>query len=240
MLAVEGLVAGYGAARVLDGVDLTVRRGEVVGLAGRNGAGKTTLLCALSGAVRKRSGKVLVDGTQLASSPTSVARAGIAHVPEGRGMLPNLTAAENIRLGAAAVGRPMGRELIEETVALFPRLAPVLSRKAGALSGGEQQLVALARGLAARPRLLMADEISLGLSPKAASEVFDLAVEVCRTRGISMLVVDQNARTMARACDRMYVLHGGRAVEIPHDHEGDAYAELYFRGVDDARSLDRS
>jgi branched-chain amino acid transport system ATP-binding protein len=236
MLVVEGLVAGYGAARVLDGVDLSVRSGEVVGLAGRNGAGKTTLLCALSGVVRARSGNVLIDGKPLPGSPTGVARAGIAHVPEGRGMLPNLTAADNIRLGAAAVGRPSGPELIDDTVALLPRLAPVLSRKAGALSGGEQQLVALARGLAARPRLLMADEISLGLSPKAASEVFDLAVDVCRTRGISMLVVDQNARSLARACDRMYVLHGGRAVEISPDHEADAYAELYFHGVRRDRS----
>jgi len=214
ILEVRALSAGYGSARVLHGVDLSVGQGEVVGLAGRNGAGKSTLLRAISGVIHRRADVLAIDGSPLPRSPAGVARCGVAQVPEGRGMLQDLTALDNIRLGALAIRSSCSAEWLDEVLARVPRLRPLLNRRAGNLSGGEQQLVAIARALAARPRFVLADELSLGLSPRAAAEVFALVSEVCAELGVGLLVVDQNVRTLARSCHRLYILRLGSAFEL--------------------------
>jgi branched-chain amino acid transport system ATP-binding protein len=207
-LDVAGLRAAYGSAVVLTGVDLRVGPGEVVGLAGRNGAGKTTTLRAISGMI-PRAGGLSFDGAPLPARPYRVARAGVIHVPEGRGVLRGLSVAENLAFGAAAVGRPFGVAERERVLGWFPQLRPLLARRAGLLSGGEQQLLAIARGLAAGPRLLMVDELSLGLSPRAVRDVLAAVLSACRDQGVALLMVDQSLRSLTAHCDRLYVLAGG-------------------------------
>src|SRR6266567_6452402 len=179
LLEIDGLEAGYGPVRALHGISLRVQQGEVAAMLGPNGAGKTTTLRAVSGMVRTR-GSIRFDGTSLAGRSTeSIARLGIAHVPEGRGNFPTLSVADNLRLGAiirrdqAAVGRDL-----ERCYQAFPRLAARRSQPAGSLSGGEQQMLAVARGLMLRPRLLLLDEPSHGLSPLITREVFKILREV--------------------------------------------------------------
>ena len=208
-LEVTGLQAAYGSAVVLSGVDLRVGPGEVVGLVGRNGAGKTTTLRAISGTIPRRAEGMSFDGAALPAQPYRVARRGVIHVPEGRGVLRGLTVDENLAFGAAAVGGSFGAADRERTVAWFPALGPLLARRAGLLSGGEQQMLAIARGLMARPRLLMVDEMSLGLSPRAVREVMAAVLSACRDEDIALLMVDQSLRSVAAHCDRLYVLAGG-------------------------------
>lgn len=208
-LEVAGLRAAYGSAVVLAGVDLTVGPGEVVGLVGRNGAGKTTTLRAISGAIPRSAGGLSFEGAPLPARPDRVARRGVIHVPEGRLVLRGLTVEENLAFGAAAVGRHFAAVDRERALAWFPALGPLLARPAGLLSGGEQQLLAIARGLMARPRLLMVDEMSLGLSPRAVRDVLGAVLSACRDEGVALLMVDQNLRLLAAHCDRLYVLAGG-------------------------------
>jgi branched-chain amino acid transport system ATP-binding protein len=208
-LKVHGLQAGYGRTVVLTGVDLEVSPGEVVGLAGRNGAGKTTTLRAISGMLPRRGGELSFDEVPLPASPRGVARLGVVHVPEGRGMLRGLTVEENLIFGAAALGKPHGQVERERVLSFFPALGRMLNRKAGLLSGGEQQMLAIARGLMAQPRLLMVDELSLGLAPRVVVDVLGSVLSACREQGIALLIVDQNLRALAANCDRVYVLAGG-------------------------------
>jgi ABC-type branched-subunit amino acid transport system ATPase component len=208
-LAVAGLRAAYGGAAVLTGVDLRVGPGEVVGLVGRNGAGKTTTLRAISGMVPRSADELSFDGASLPAQPHRVALRGITHVPEGRGVLRGLSVEENLAFGAAAVGRPFTAADRVRVLAWFPPLAPLLARRAGLLSGGEQQMLAIARGLVAGPRLLMVDELSLGLSPRAVRDVLDAVLSACRERGVALLMVDQSLRSLAAHCDRLYVLAAG-------------------------------
>ncbi len=208
-LRVRGLHAGYGRTVILTGVDLEVHPGEVVGLAWRNGAGKTTTLRAISGMLPRRAGELSFDDTPLPAGPRGVARLGVVHVPEGRGVLRGLTVEENLVFGAAAVGQPHGRAERERVLAFFPALGRMLDRKAGLLSGGEQQMLAIARGLMARPRLLMVDELSLGLAPRVVVDVLGSVLSACREQGVALLIVDQNLRALATNCDRVYVLSGG-------------------------------
>lgn len=229
-LEVRALSAGYGAARVLHDVNLWVGQGEVVGLAGRNGAGKSTLLRAISGVIPRRAEVLAIDGNPLPRTPAGVARRGVVQVPEGRGMLRDLTALDNIRLGALAIRSSCSAEWLEEVLARVPRLRPLLHRRAGNLSGGEQQLVAVARAIAARPQFVLADELSLGLSPRAAEEVFALASEICAELGVGLLVVDQNVRTLARSCHRLYILRLGYAFELTPEEltSGDGLERAYM------------
>jgi branched-chain amino acid transport system ATP-binding protein len=206
---VAGLRAAYGSAVVLTGVDLQVGPGEVVGLVGRNGAGKTTTLRAISGMIPRRAEDLSFDGAALPAQPYRVARRGVIHVPEGRMVLRGLTVAENLAFGAAAVGESFRAAERERALAWFPPLGPLLARPAGLLSGGEQQMLAIARGLVARPRLLMVDEMSLGLSPRAVRDVLAAVLAACRDQGVALLMVDQNLRLLATHCDRLYVLAGG-------------------------------
>jgi branched-chain amino acid transport system ATP-binding protein len=209
LLELEDVEARYGAIRALHGVSVAVGDGEVVALLGANGAGKTTTLRAVSGTVR-RSGRIVFDGRSLERrSPEAVARAGIAHVPEGRGTFSDLTVRENLRLGAWTRRGPLRGEQ-ERVFAYFPVLADRAGQAAGTLSGGEQQMLALARALMARPRLLMLDEPSLGLAPIVVTSIFAILRRLNEEEGLAVLLVEQNARLALEAASTAYVLEVGR------------------------------
>ena len=229
-LAVAGLRAAYGSAVVLTGVDLSVGPGEVVGLVGRNGAGKTTTLRAISGTIPRSADGLSFDGAALPMRPYRVARHGVIHVPEGRMVLRGLTVEENLEFGAAAVGASFGAAERERALAWFPALRPLMARRAGLLSGGEQQMLAIARGLMARPRLLMVDEMSLGLAPRAVREVLAVVLSACREQSVALLMVDQNLRLLSAHCDRLYVLAGGATTcyEDPASRSDEFWRSVYF------------
>jgi branched-chain amino acid transport system ATP-binding protein len=214
ILEVEGLCSGYGSLQVLFDVHLDVRVGEVVALMGSNGAGKTTTLRTITGLLRRTSGKVRFAGDDVATAPTeSLVGRGIALVPEGRGMLAELTVAENLELGAYAVrDRAAIADATDRVYTAFPILAERRAQKAGRLSGGQQQMLAVARALMSTPRLLLVDEASLGLSPLMTETVFDLIAEVNRTAGVAVLLVEQNALALDLA-DRAFVLEKGQVVD---------------------------
>jgi branched-chain amino acid transport system ATP-binding protein len=215
LLELSGVEARYGPIKALHDVTLTLADGEVVALLGANGAGKTTTLRAISGTVR-RSGNVSFDGRSLGRrSPESIAKLGIAHVPEGRGLFPELTVWENLRMGAYVRGeRKTIRAEAPRVLGYFPWLEARKSQQAGTLSGGEQQMLALARALVSRPRLLMLDEPSLGLAPTIVAEIFRIVRELNAEDGLSVLVVEQNAKIALESSARAYVLEVGRvAVE---------------------------
>ena len=225
LLELDGVEARYGPVVALHGISLTVDEGEVVALLGANGAGKTTSLRSVSGTVRK-TGSVLYAGRDVSRySPERLARAGVAHVPEGRGMISELTVWENLRLGAY-VRRDSGfKQDVERISQLFPWIQDRRNQQAGTLSGGEQQMLALARALVARPRLLMLDEPSLGLAPLVVQELFRVVRTLNEEEGLTVLVVEQNAAIALEVSQRAYVLEVGRvAVEGASDelqrHEG--------------------
>ena len=213
LLHLQGLVAGYGPIRALDDVSLEVGAGETVAIVGANGAGKTSLLMAISGLVPLRSGQVRYQGRPLAGvSPHEIARAGIGHVPEGRRIFPYLTVRENLELGAVARRERAGlREDIAAACDLFPVLASRMRQLGGTLSGGEQQMLAIARALVGRPRLVLLDEPSLGLAPLMVEKVF-AAIASLGARGIAVVLVEQNARASLRLATRAHVLEHGRIV----------------------------
>ena len=212
LLELEDVTARYGPVTALHGVSLSVGEGEAVAVLGANGAGKTTTLRAISGTV-KRGGRLAFEGKSIArSSPEAVARAGIAHVPEGRG---TLTVRENLRLGAyTRRDRAAVKDDEERVLGYFPRLEERREQRAGTLSGGEQQMLALARALMLRPRLLLLDEPSLGLAPLVVAEIFRIVGELNEREGLAVLVVEQNAALALDASSRAYVLEVGKvAVE---------------------------
>jgi len=212
LLEVENLTAAYGQIRALHGVDLIVREGQVVTLLGPNGAGKTTTLRSICGMVRA-AGRIAFRGRDLTGLATEkITRLGIAHVPEGRGTFPGLTVAENLKLGA--YGRRDGdvRRDIERWYGIFPRLADRREQPAGSLSGGEQQMLAVARALLSRPALLLLDEPSLGLAPIVVREVFEVLDRIRAEQGTGMLLVEQNAALALELADAAYVLAAGRTV----------------------------
>ena len=206
LLELSDVTARYGQVVALHGVSLTVEDGEIVALLGANGAGKTTTLRAVSGTVR-RSGDVVLGGKRLArATPEAVARHGVAHVPEGRGIFAELTVWENLRMGGYTVRRPD----FATVLGYFPWLEERRNQQAGTLSGGEQQMLALARAFLSRPRLLLLDEPSLGLAPIITREVFRVVTELNRKEGLAVLVVEQNASVALTAAQRGYVLETGR------------------------------
>ncbi|HBB75035.1 MAG TPA: ABC transporter ATP-binding protein [Planctomycetaceae bacterium] len=213
LLHLQGLVAGYGPVRALDDVSLEVDAGETVAIVGANGAGKTSLLMAISGLVPLRSGQIRYQGRPLAGvSPHEIARAGIGHVPEGRRIFPYLTVRENLELGAVARRERAGlRGDIAAACDLFPVLASRMRQLGGTLSGGEQQMLAIARALVGRPRLVLLDEPSLGLAPLMMEKVF-AAIASLGARGIAVVLVEQNARASLRLATRAHVLEHGRIV----------------------------
>jgi branched-chain amino acid transport system ATP-binding protein len=211
LLELDGVEARYGPVKALHGVSLRVEEGEIVAVLGANGAGKTTTLRAISGTVR-RNGKIRFAGKSIAGrSPEAVARLGIAHVPEGRGTLSELSVGENLRLGAyPRRGRSAIRQDEERILVNFPWLADRRNQRAGTLSGGEQQMLALARALMLRPRLVLLDEPSLGLAPRVVSAIFEIVSELNERDGLTVLVVEQNANLALEAASRAYVLEVGR------------------------------
>jgi branched-chain amino acid transport system ATP-binding protein len=209
MLEVSGLEAGYNRVQVLWGIDLEVGEREIVALVGSNGAGKTTLLRTISGMISPTAGSVQLDGRTLSGlAPEVVVTAGVAHVPEGRRLFAGLTVRENLRVGAYA-GK--GDADIDRAVELFPRLGQRLSQVAGSLSGGEQQMCAIARGLMANPKLIMIDELSLGLAPNLVEQILDRLTGVTEL-GTSVLLVDQDVDAALETAARGYVLENGRII----------------------------
>ena len=214
LLDVKGLTASYGPVPVLHGLDLTVDEGEVVVLLGANGAGKTTTLRALCqmGLVNI-GGAVTFDGQRLVGRrPEQVVRLGIAHVPQGRGTFGELTVEENLQIGAYVRSDNEVRADIERSYQIFPRLGERSAQHAGSLSGGEQQMLAVARALMSRPRLLLLDEPSLGLAPLVIKDLFDRFAELNRSLGTTMLIVEQNANVALAIAQRAYVLETGQIV----------------------------
>jgi branched-chain amino acid transport system ATP-binding protein len=211
LLELRDVTARYGPIRALHGVSLTVGEGEVVALLGANGAGKTTTLRAISGAVRS-AGQIVFDGKVLPRRrPESVARRGVAHVPEGRGLFSELTVWENLRMGAYVRGdRRSLKEESERVFEYFPWIAARRDQSAATLSGGEQQMLALARALVSRPRLLMLDEPSLGLAPTIVAELFRIVRHLNEERGMTVLIVEQNANIALETAARAYVLEVGK------------------------------
>ena len=211
LLEVEDLEAGYGDVVVLREMSFAVEQGQVAAILGPNGAGKTTTLRAVSGLIRP-SGRVTFDGQDLVGkSPEAIARLGIAHVPEGRGTFAGLSVEENLRVGAFLRGDGVAED-IERCYEYFPRLRERSAEPGGNLSGGEQQMLAVARGLMLKPRLLLLDEPSLGLAPVLTKELFRRLGEIAREQDTTLLVVEQNANLVLRLADYAYVLEAGRIV----------------------------
>lgn len=215
MLEISGLAVNYGYVRALTGVDITVKKGEIISLIGGNGAGKTTTLMAVSGLVEKQQGRIRFkdkDITRMA--PDKIVQMGLAHVPEGRKIFPGLTVYENLIAGT--VGNPKLNKqqiqgLMEENFKLFPRLKERLQPGGGSLSGGEQQMLAIARGLMMDPDLVMLDEPSLGLAPIVVEEIFELILKI-RDLGKTVLLIEQNASMALSIADRAYVLELGKVI----------------------------
>jgi branched-chain amino acid transport system ATP-binding protein len=211
MLALHDVHAHYGHIAALQGVDLTVAPGEIVALIGANGAGKSTLLMTICGHPQPTSGRILFDGDDIAGLPTfEIVRRGIAQVPEGRRIFPRMTVLENLQMGAVASGPAEFSAELERAFALFPVLAERRAQRGGTLSGGEQQMLAIARALMARPRLLLLDEPSLGLAPLIVKQIFRVIGEINRDRGTTVLLVEQNAYHALRLAHRGYVMAQGR------------------------------
>jgi branched-chain amino acid transport system ATP-binding protein len=214
-LAVEGLVAGYGEVIALDDVTVTADAAGITAVLGANGAGKTTLLRAVSGMIRPRRGRVLLADQNVAGhSPEQIVRAGIAHVPEGQGVIPELTVEENLRIGMMSWrgNRSARAAAMEEEYTRFKPLADRRRKLASTLSGGERQMLVIARALLARPRVLLLDEPSLGLAPRVMAQVMDLIVRLSREHGLTIVLVEQNARSALAIADHGVVLNLGRVV----------------------------
>jgi branched-chain amino acid transport system ATP-binding protein len=212
MLRVEELETAYGPVRALDGVSFEVAEGSITAVLGANGAGKTSLLRTLSGLVRARSGRIRLGDRTIGQLPVEkIVRLGMAHVPEGRGVIAELSVEENLRLGGLWRGGG-GRDGLADVHELFPRLAERAGQPASTLSGGERQMLVIARALLARPRVLLLDEPSLGLAPRVMAQVMDLVVRLSREHGITIILVEQNARGALAIADHGVVLNLGRVV----------------------------
>ncbi|WNV84664.1 ABC transporter ATP-binding protein [Umezawaea sp. Da 62-37] len=214
MLEIKGLTAAYGLVRALSDVTLTVEEGSITAILGANGAGKTTLLRTISGLVRASAGTITAFGEDITALPTDrIARLGVAHVPEGGGVIPELTVEENLRLGALwRTDRADRAAAMGEVLELFPPLAPRRAKAAGTLSGGERQMLAIGRGLMGRPRLLLLDEPSLGLAPLVSAKIMGVLRSLRADTGLTVLLVEQNARSALSISDRGFVLALGRVV----------------------------
>jgi len=232
VLDVQGMSAGYGQITVLRDIDLQVRAGEVVVVLGANGAGKTTTLRAISQSIWTR-GSIRVAGEEMGGKDVAViVRAGVGHVPQGRGTFNDLTVEDNLEVGAYTRSDRKGiRQDIEMWYGAFPRLRERRSQRAGSLSGGEQQMLAVARGLMSRPKLLLLDEPSLGLAPIIAEELFERFGVINREQGVTMLVVEQNANLAFSIAHRAYVLETGTVAasgEVEELRQDDAVRHAYL------------
>jgi branched-chain amino acid transport system ATP-binding protein len=235
MLQVTNIDVAYGDVQVLFDVSLDIRPGELVAVIGANGAGKTTLLKTISGILKPSKGAIRFCDQQISrQEPDKTVGAGVVHVPEGRLLFPDMSVRENLRLGAFLVrDKQLIAQREESVFAMFPRLKERESQMAGTLSGGEQQMLAIGRGMMAGPKLLMLDEPSLGLSPKLVQQVFDLTLQINREWGVTVLLVEQNVRRSCEICNRAFVLENGRIVlhgagseMLCNDHVRRAYLGL--------------
>lgn len=209
MLEVQDLRAGYGGTEVLRGVSMRVEAGEIVAVLGSNGVGKTTLNMALSGVLARRAGEIRFEGRRLdGRSPPEIVGAGLVHVPEGRRIFPDMTVRENLVLGSYRRGRARRAANLERCFTTFPRLRERAGQRAGTLSGGEQQMLAIGRGLMAEPRLLILDEPSLGLSPLLVEEMFAL-IRRLNAEGLAILLVEQNVVQSLEVASRAYIMENG-------------------------------
>jgi branched-chain amino acid transport system ATP-binding protein len=212
LLKLENVHTYYGHIHALKGISLEVNQGEVVTLIGANGAGKSTTLRTISGLARPRTGAVTFDGKPLNALPShQITRLGVGHVPEGRRIFPELTVRENLEVGGFTVPRAEMEKRIEGTFELFPRVKERLAQLGGTLSGGEQQMLAMARGLILEPRILLLDEPSMGLAPVLVEAIFDI-IRALHSRGTTILLVEQNARMALQVADRGYILQSGKIV----------------------------
>ncbi|HEX6959684.1 MAG TPA: ABC transporter ATP-binding protein [Ferrovibrio sp.] len=211
MLSVSGIHTYYGAVHALKGVDLEVAQGEIVALIGANGAGKSTLLMTICGNPRPRRGSVALAGENIVGVPMyHLVRRGLAHAPEGRRIFPRMTVLENLRMGAVVADPANFDSDLERVFSLFPRLKERRDQRGGTLSGGEQQMLAIARALMSRPRLLLLDEPSLGLAPLVVRQIFSIIEEINRRDGVTVLLVEQNAYHALKLAHRGYVLVNGQ------------------------------
>lgn len=230
LLEVDELSVSYGGVRALSGVTFSIPEGCVVALLGANGAGKSTTLRTISGLVRPEAGTITFDGERIErEAPSNITRRGILHVPEGRGIFPSLSVKENLLMADYALR--MATNAVQEGTDLFPALRSRLNQLAGTLSGGEQQMLALARALMMRPRLLMLDEISMGLAPLIVNQLFD-AVRTLAKRGVTILLVEQYVEAALELADYAYVLDKGRVVDVgePEDLRETGLASTYMGG----------
>lgn len=210
LLEIKGVKAFYGNIIALKGVDLTVAEGEIVTLIGANGAGKSTLMMTIFGSPRAREGQIIYNGRDISKLAThEIARMGIAQSPEGRRIFPRMSVYENLQMGAALNNFAHFNEDLERVYAMFPRLKDRASQRGGTLSGGEQQMLAIARAIMSRPRLLMLDEPSLGLAPLIALQIFDVIRDLNKREGLTVLLVEQNAFGALKLADRGYVMVNG-------------------------------
>ncbi|MDY7578434.1 ABC transporter ATP-binding protein [Herbaspirillum sp. RTI4] len=212
MLSFENVSTSYGAVEALHGISLHVNQGEIVTLIGANGAGKTTLLMTLCGKPRASSGSIVFEGRDITQDAThDIMRRGLAISPEGRRVFPSLTVLENLQMGAFFADRQAIEEGVEHVFTLFPRLRERLAQRAGTMSGGEQQMLAIGRALMSKPRLLLLDEPTLGLAPLVIAQIFDI-IRMIRDQGVTVFLVEQNANKALGVADRGYVLENGVVV----------------------------
>jgi branched-chain amino acid transport system ATP-binding protein len=212
LLELKDIHTYYGQIHALKGISITVDEGEVVTLIGANGAGKSTTLRTISGVVRPRSGTVTLAGKNINNTPPhEITRMGIGHVPEGRRIFPEMTVRENLEVGAFTVTSAEVNQRIESTFTYFPRLKERLFQLGGTLSGGEQQMLAMARGLTLQPRILLLDEPSMGLAPVLVDSIFEI-IQKLHSQGTTILLVEQNARMALQVADRGYILQSGQIV----------------------------
>jgi branched-chain amino acid transport system ATP-binding protein len=232
-LVLDRVTAGYGGVSVLEDVSLSIELGECVAVWGRNGAGKTTLLRAISGLIRPRSGTIEVEGVRIdALPPHRIVRLGVSHVPEGRRIIPSMTVLDNLKLGGFVLGPRELIRRIDDICALFPDIKDWVTRRGGTLSGGQQQLLALARAMMSRPKLLLLDEPLTGLAPIIQSQVLQ-ALRRIEQEGVSVLLVEQNVHQSIRVTSRAFLLEQGRIVlEGPTDMlRGDPRIQEGYLGI---------
>jgi branched-chain amino acid transport system ATP-binding protein len=237
-LSVSSVTVGYGSSTILHQLTLAVDQGEIVGILGPNGAGKTTLLRCLAGLLRPREGRIEFEGNDVTrKSVRERIRAGIILCPESRQLFPTLTVLDNLRVGAMASGRSLSAESIDEVISVFSELRNCLSQRAGTLSGGQQQMVAVARALVARPKFLLLDEPSLGLAVGAVSVLASVLTTVRHRDNLSLLIVEQNPLLPRLVCDRLLTVEAGRLSEAKVDGVvgGDLSHSFFDRALDERR-----